>query len=449
MNPKRAKRNRFFSREGQKTVSGGSGSAQAARFEKKPSGIGVRGLRHRAGRIEEEWRKEFRTWDKACKQFLEMRDYYIIATVLDAVKLPLLEARFSTEPAEAQTPGDIAAADWLFDCMNHMHRQTWASHTEDMLSDIEFGWALGEIVLEKRPDGRFWLRNIDPRGQDTLERWEFDAEHRDEVLQMIQRDPNSTMLISIPLAKCVHVTFRGRKGNPEGHSLLLSLHWPYRMLRDLEVFEGIGVERDVGGMPVAQLPEEGVVSEADLTKLEDALKGMRRDENEYLIAPPGVEIKPYSGQGTKMFNIGDIIDRKKKEILMRMYAQFLMLGMQQVGTQALVKGSQDFFNLALGAVQRSVKEAWNQQLVPYLFAFNRFDGMTDYPTIEWEKPGNIDTKLIVDMLNAASGARLFTPTDIDEDHLRELMDWPAMPDEERGQPREIEKPGVSGLFDLK
>jgi len=448
MNKKREKRNRFYAREGQQSTSEGQQSLSTVRYSKGASGIGVRGLKHRAGRIEEEWRKEFRSWDRACKQFIEMRDYYIIATVLDAVKLPLLEAKVSTEPAEAQTPGDIAAADWLLDCINRMHRQTWASHTEDMLSSIEFGWALGEIVLEKRGDGRHWLKNIDPRGQDTLSRWEFDAQIRDEVLKMIQLDPNLNIEIPIPLAKCVHVTFRGRKGNPEGHSVLLSLHWPYRMLRDLEVFEGIGIERDVGGMPVASLPEEGVVSDAALTKLEEALKGMRRDENEFLITPPGVEVKPY-GAGQKMFNIGEVIDRKKKEILMRMYAQFLMLGMEKVGTQALVQGSQDFFNLSLGAVQRSVKEAWNQQLVPYLFAFNRFEGMTDYPQITWAPPGKIDVKNIVDTLNSATGAKLFTPTDIDEDHVREMLDWPALPDEERGQAREIEKPGVPGLFDLK
>lgn len=448
MNNQKKKRNRFFSRQSQKSASEGQQGPALARYQRGPSGIGVRGLKHRAGRIEEEWRKEFRTWDKACKQFLEMRDYYIIATVLDAVKLPLLEATISTEPAEAQTPGDIAAADWLLDCMNRMHRQTWASHSEDMLSSIEFGWALGEIILEKRPDGRFWLKNIDPRGQDTLSRWEFDQEQSDEVIKMIQRDPNRSIEISIPMAKCVHVTFRGRKGNPEGHSVLLSLHWPYRMLRDLEVFEGIGIERDVGGMPVATLPAEGVIETGAVDKLEEALKGMRRDENEYLITPPGVEVKPY-GAGQKTYNIGEVIDRKKKEILMRMYAQFLMLGMEQVGTQALVQGSQDFFNLSLVSVQRSTLEAWNQQLVPYLFAFNRFDGMTDYPQITWQKPGKIDIKTIMDTINTAAGAKVFTPTDIDEDHIREMLDWPTLPDEERGQPREIEKPSVPGLFDLK
>jgi len=457
MSNKRDKRNHFFARKAQAETATATKEPTEkksnTRYQKAQtnsngkSGIGVRGLKHRTGIVYENWQKEFKTWSRAVKQYLEMRDYYIVATMLDAVKLPLLKAPFVTEPAEAQTPGDIAAAQWLHQNMTHMHRQTWNSHAEDMLSSIDFGWANAEIVLEKRNDGRFWLRNVDPRGQETLERWTFDSDRKDEVIEMIQRDPNTNDLIPIPLSKCVHATFRGRKGNPEGHSILLSLHWPYRMLRDFEVFEAIGVERDVGGMPVAELPE-GNITEQDEDDLEEALKGMRRDENEYLITPPGVKINPY-GSSSKMYDIGSVIERKKKEILMRMFAQFLMLGMEQVGTQALVRGSQDFFNLAIGAIQESVVEAWNQQLVPYLFSFNYFPGMTDLPKIVWMPPGKVDIGSLIATLNQASGAKIFTPTDVDEDHLRELIDWPDLPDEERGMPRDAEMPATPGIFDVK
>lgn len=448
-NKKREKRNRYYSRQAQISNSGTitpepRNYAGAARFVNRQ---GVRGLKHASGYIQEEWRTEFKSWNRAVKQFLEMRDYYVIATMLDAIKLPLLAAPFTTEPAEARTPGDIAASDWLYEVMHRMHKQTWNSHAEDMLSAIEFGWALGEIVLEKRADGRLWLRNIDPRGQDTLERWKFDDEHRDEVVEMIQRDPNSHDTIPIPMRKCVHVTFRGRKGNPEGHSILISCHWPYRQCKDAEIFEMMGIERDVGGMPVAELPAEGNVTPDDIDTLEEGLKGMRRDENEYVILPPGAKLNPY-GSSSKMYDIGSVIERKKKEILMRLFAQFLMLGMDQVGTQALVQGAQSFFNLALEAVQRQVEEAWNQQLVPYLFAFNSFPGMTDYPKIVWTQPGQIDLAQILNVLNTAVGAKIFTPTDVDEDHLREVMDWPDLPEDERGQPRDVEAPAMPGLFDL-
>ncbi len=448
MTTNRQKRNRFYARQAQTgTLEPESRNTGMSRYQQRNTMQGVRGLRHAAGYIQEEWKQEFKTWSRAVKNYLEMRDYYVIATMLDAVKLPLLRAPILTEPAEAQSAGDVAAADWLFDAMHRMHRQAWESHVEDMLSSIEFGWALGEVTLEKREDGRMWPRNIDPRGQDTLEKWEFDQEQKDEVTAMVQRDPNSGQMISIPMKKCVHVTFKGRKGNPEGHSILISLHWPYRQCKDAEIFEMMGIERDVGGMPVAELPAEGNVSDTDIDTLEAGLKGMRRDENEYLITPPGVKVTPY-GSSSKMFDIGAVIERKKKEILMRLFAQFLMLGMEQVGTQALVQGSQDFFNLALGSIQNYIAEAWNLQLVPYLFAFNSFPGMTDYPKIVWTPPGKVQIAEIINALNTAAGSKLFTPTDIDEDHLRDIMDWPALPDEERGMPRDVEKPPIPGIFDI-
>lgn len=440
---KREKRNRYFSRQAQK-----KGILDPApRHGRKLYATkreGVRGLRHAAGRIQEEWKNEFKSWSRAVKQYLEMRDDVVVGTLLDAIKLPLLGAPIFTEPAEAQTPGDQAAADWLFDTMNRMHKQSWRSYVSDCLDALDFGWALNEITLEKRADGRMWIRNLDPRGQETLEEWIFDEEHSDEVIAFKQRDPNSNLTVEIPLNRCTHITFRGRKGNPQGRSLLYWVHRPWRFAKDFENFEAIGVERDVGGMPVATLPE-GDISQSDKDDLEEALAGMRRDENEYLMVPHDTQIAPY-GSGNKIFDLNIIIERKKKEILMRMFAQFLMLGMQQVGTQALVQGSHDFFMLGLRSIQEQITEAWNNQLIPYLFSFNTFPGMTDYPQIVWKAPGKIDFAELINALNSAVSAKIFTPTDVDEDNLRELMDWPDLPDDERGAPRTAEQPPPPGIF---
>lgn len=452
----RQKRDRYYARRNQQDPERrGRGSLEpeprstgklfAAR---RPSGMGVTGLRHAGGQVYEEWKTEFRSWSQAVKIYLEMRDDVTVGTLLDAMKLPVLAAPFTVSPAEGNTAGDQAAADWLDDNIHGMHRQAWKAHVSDCLDSIDFGWSVGEIILERRQDSRFWLKNIDPRGQETLERWRFDDQHKDEAIAMVQRDPNTGLMIPIPLSKCVHMTFRGRKGNPQGRSLLYSLHRPWRMAKDYENFEGIGVERDVGGMPMATLPE-GDISTGDMSKLEDGLEGMRRDENEYLITPPGVEVKPYGPTGSKAYDIGAIIERKKKEILGRRFAQFLMLGMDQVGTQALVEGSQDFFSLGLRAIQEDLVDSWNQQLVPYLFFFNTFPGMTGNPVIEWAKPGAKDMAAALAAISTAVGAKIWTPTDADEDHVRELMDWPDLPEDERGMPRDVEEPPIEGIFQPK
>ena len=408
--------------------------------------IGTTGLKHMGGRIREEYLNALKSWSSEVKLYLEMRDDPIIGAQLDAIKLPLQAATFDVQPSPGGSPNDAAAAEWLWDCMNNMDGQTWNSHVEDALESLDFGFALGELVLDKRADGRLWLRNIDPRGQESLDRWEYDEAERDKLDAFVQLDPNSGGTFTIPISKCLHFKFRGRKGNPQGKSLLRALYWPYKFARNLEDLEGIGIERDVGGMPVAKL-KEGGYEDNDIVTLKAALKGLRKDEEVYLIEPEGVDIRAYAG-GSKIYDTNVVIDRWHKIMLMRFFSQFLILGMGNVGTQALVKGSHDFFALALEAVQRYLLETWNQQLVPYLFKFNQWPNISGYPTIVWEKPGRVDLVALVNFMNTAIGAKLLTPTDLDEDHIRSLADLPELPDEERGNPRTPEAPPMAGIFDL-
>lgn len=409
--------------------------------------IGVTGLKHIGGRIREEYLAALRSWSTECKLYLEMKDDAIIGAQLDAIKLPLQASSFDVEPAPGGAPNDEAAAEWLWENMNNMDGQTWNSHTEDALECLDFGFALSEIVLEKRMDGRLWLKNVDPRGQESLYQWQYeDPDNRDKLTGFKQQDPNSGSTYDIPIDKCCHFTFRGRKGNPQGHSVLRALYRPYKFARNLEDLEGIGIERDVGGMPIARLGE-GDYTTQDVNDLKAALKGMKKDEEMYLIEPHGIEVRSYAS-GTKIYDTNIVIDRWHKITLMRFFSQFLILGMGNVGTQALVKGSQDFFTLALEAVQRYLLEAWNLQLVPYLFRFNQWTGLSGLPTIVWEKPGKVDLVALINALNTAAGAKLFTPTDIDEDHLRAIADLPELPEEERGAPRDVEAPPMGGIFDL-
>lgn len=394
--------------------------------------IGEKGLKTLGGKVAEEYLQSLKSWKRLVDIFIEMKDDITIATGLDAVKLPLLASGFEVDPASDSEP-DQRAAEFLRLNMDGMHRQTWRNFIADALECIDFGWSLGEIVLEKRRDGRLWTRNIDPRGQETLERWEFD-EH-DEVTAFTQRDPDSGALIQIPIRKCVHFTFRGRKGNPQGKAILRDLHRTWRFLKELENMEAIGLERSVGGMPLAKLPAEPISSQ-DLADLKETLRNVKVDEEMYLIVPHDLEITSYTGSvNTAAFST--TIERKQKEILMRMFAQFLKLGMDNVGTQALVAGSQDFFSLGLEAIQQDIIETLNQQFVPFLFRFNRFPNMTGLPSIRWNSPGKVDISAMLDSYSKGVTANVITPIREDEEHFRQEMDLPELPEGEGEGPRGI------------
>jgi hypothetical protein len=402
--------------------------------------VGDRGLSMWAGYMGEEYFLELKPWAKEAKYVLEARDEVTISTMLDAVKMPMLKAEISVEPASDDI-ADVQCAEFVMDNFNQMYRQSMRKWLRDTLESIEFGFAVSEIVLEKRSDGRMWIRNLEPRGQETLRRWGvLDQQHPDTVTHFIQggfRGGAPRREVAIPLDKCIHTTLGARKGSPQGKSYLRSLYMPFKYMKNYRALEGIGIERDIGGTPVLSLPEGvGLIDNAELTELKKQMEGLRNDKALYVMLPNGMELKPYLGQ--KQLNIRNIIQDYEKQVLMRMFAQFLTLGMQNVGTQALVEGSQDFFSLALEAIQDEIMEQVNYQLVPYLMRFNSFPGTTGMPKVVWAKPGKMDVSAVVELFTKGAASKLFTPTREDEQVLRDELGLKLLPDGVGDQDRTVD-----------
>lgn len=391
--------------------------------------IGDAGLSIWAGYLGEEYLSDLKPWSNEVRYILEAIDEVTIGTVLDAVKMPMIRAEITVEPASDSIP-DTAAADFLDANIRQMYRQSCRKWITDTIEAVEFGFSIGEIVMEKRSDGRLWIRNIMPRGQETLRRWASeDPEHPDEFSHFIQgmwRGGAPRREVAIPLNKCVHVTWRGRKGNPQGKGLLRSLYTPYKFLKNFRVIEGIGVERNIGGTPIIELPE-GDLTDAEKTELKKNAEGLRNDEALYVTVPHGMKITPYAG-GQRNPGVREIIKDYETLILMRIFAQFLKLGMDKVGTQALVEGSQDFFTMAIESIQDEVMEQVNDQLVPYLFGMNTFPGTTGLPKLVWAKPGAMDVANIVEMFVKGAQSKVFTPTRKDEQRLRDEAGLEPLPD---------------------
>jgi len=393
---------------------------------------GDRGLSIWAGFLSEEYLTDLKPWNKEVRTYLEMRDDFTISTLLDAIKMVLLKAELTVEPASNDVV-DVMVAEWVDSNLREMERQTLRSFLDDALEILDFGFSLHEIVLEKRSDGRLWLRNLEPRGQETLRRWQYDDVHHPDVLtHFIQggfRGSAPRREVAIPIDKCVHITFRGRKGSPQGKAMLRSLYPAYKFLKNFRVFEGIGVERDVGGMPVYEMPEgaNGTIGSAEQEEINIMLEGIRQDEAVFAKIPHGAKLTSYSA-GAKAYNVREIIRDYEKAILMRGFAQFIALGMDKVGTQALVEGQSDFFSLGLEAVQDHITEALNQQLVPYLLRYNTFPGATGLPKIVWSPPGNKNIEGLLEILTTGAAGGLVTLTRDDEVAIRDAAGLPSLPD---------------------
>lgn len=420
---------------------------------------GVTGLKARWGVVYEEWLPELKG-TKAAKIFQQMEDDAVIGTLLDSIRTPLMAAEFTVTPA-SDSEADQNAADFFESCMSDMTRYSWRQHVLDMLTFLTFGYSLHEVVLKKRmgpnvvpsskfTDGKLGLHILDPRGQDTVVGWTFDDEQNvTEVKQRVEGQD-----YTIPMWKVLHSTWRSRKRNPEGKSPLRSLYRAWRRKDGLEEIEAIGIERDMAGLPVITLPQGATSEDADTA--EAVVRNLRMDEEAGVVLPgvqagqegEGWKLELMGGGGSKSYDADKTIQRYTKMILMRLFAQFLMLGMENAGTQALVKGSHDFFSLALVGVQQEMLEVWNDQLVPLLFRFNPFPGITGLPKLDWSPPGKTDIESMVNVLEKLVNSEIITPGVELEDWMRTQGDMPDRPEGVGEGPRTVEPPLDTGNMDF-
>ena len=174
-----------------------------------------------------------------------------------------------------------------------------------MKSRTEYGWSYHEIVYKRRlgdnrdpskrskyNDGRIGWRKIPSRSQDSWAGWKFDEEDDGNVIGMWQDTGNGKVLILIEKALLFRTT--SARGNPEGRSFLRGAYRPWYFKKHIEEIEGIGIERDLAGLPVLITPENLDIwnpEDANAQKIrqqaESLVKNIRRDRNEGVVLPYG------------------------------------------------------------------------------------------------------------------------------------------------------------------
>ena len=384
------------------------------------------GLRYWSGYVHEEYLDALRPFSKAAKVYREMSDDAVVGAMIDAVKAPLLGAEFYVEAASSSSE-DKRAAEFLEMNLEKLEDVTWIEHVEEMLEFIIYGFSIAEKVLEKKKDGKFWLKTLIPVGQETLERW-GPLDDLGNVISFIQRDIEGEIR-EADISKLVLMTYRSRKKDPQGKSILRSIYRSWYIRKTLEIFEAIGVERDVGGTPLIQEGENYQLSDEQIENLKEQMENLRVDEADYIYVPRGVTITPYGG-GSKVFDSRRIIDAYDHKMRQRFYADFIAQGSEEVGTNALAKESTTFFNVILRHFQLKMLSAWNIQLVPYLFKYNNFK-LEKYPKLEWTKPGYYNPMNIAQATNALIGADALTANYATEAHIRKSFGFPRISPEER------------------
>lgn len=404
--------------------------------------IGRVGQRRYGGIFHEEFLSELRG-RKGAEVFTEMSNNdETIGAILFAIEMLVRQASWNVEPG-GSTAKDREAAEFVKSCMDDM-QQTWIDTISEILSFLTYGWSFHEIVYKRRmgrtkdnrtsskyDDGLIGWMKLPIRSQETLYQWEYDDQ--DNLIGMTQMPPPDFGLITIPMNKAMLFRTRSRKDNPEGRSILRTAYRSWYFKRRIQEIEGIGIERDLAGLPVITTPEGMDIWDKDdedmnaiRAGLEAMVKNIRRDSTEGLVLPFGYTFELTSTGGSRQFDTNSIIARYDTKISQTVLADFIQLGHESVGSFALSSDKTNLFSMAICAFLDIICQTFNSQGIPALIDINgdHFAGVTDYPRLTHGDIEDVDLATMATFIKDMTSIGVIIPDESLEDYVRQLGKLP-------------------------
>lgn len=404
--------------------------------------IGRVGQRRYGGIFYEEFLSELRG-RKGAEVFTEMSNNdETIGAILFAIEMLVRQASWNVEPG-GSTAKDREAAEFVKSCMDDM-QQTWIDTISEILSFLTYGWSFHEIVYKRRmgrtkdnrtsskyDDGLIGWMKLPIRSQETLYQWEYDDQ--DNLIGMTQMPPPDFGLITIPMNKAMLFRTRSRKDNPEGRSILRTAYRSWYFKRRIQEIEGIGIERDLAGLPVITTPEGMDIWDKDdedmnaiRAGLEAMVKNIRRDSTEGLVLPFGYTFELTSTGGSRQFDTNSIISRYDTKISQTVLADFIQLGHESVGSFALSSDKTNLFSMAICAFLDIICQTFNSQGIPALIDINGdyFAGVTDYPRLTHGDIEDVDLATMATFIKDMTSIGVIIPDESLEDYVRQLGKLP-------------------------
>lgn len=387
------------------------------------------GLHMADGRILEELREDLR-YPQAICTFKEMSYDPTISAANNAIKSMIRRLDWSVDFEKTDDLSDEQEdmKSFIEECMEDMD-VPWADFINEALSILTYGYSIHEKVYKHRngmsgkyksrfDDGKLGWAKLPIRSQDTIYRWLYDPKgqritHVEQDLSTVRTFYGTTngrlsfpeTRIQIPYNKVLHFRNDVQRGNPEGNSPLKSVYIPWKYKTKIEEYEAIGIARDMGGMPIVELPPEYMSDNASDDKKEvytyfkDVIRNIHANEQMGLIMPKfvdpetkndifGFKLEGVSGGG-KQYDTNKIIERYENKILMAYLADVLKLGQDASGSFALSDNKTNLLAIGIEAILKQILDIINRDLIPQTFLMNGADISQELPVISH---GDLDNR---------------------------------------------------------
>lgn len=391
---------------------------------------GYTGLVTLGGRIFDECSDEIR-WPNAYHTYKKMALSSAVSPALEYVEGRVTEATWKVRIPKGYEKELKSKAEFLTQVMNDMEH-SWSSVIKNAITFNRYGFSVLEIVMRfrnkkygsKYDDGLVGLEGLQPRGQGTIERWDWYDKGR-AIAGLYQRAVVPTgvdvsdgwnaiipfisqqvELKWIPRKKFLLFRHNPENDSPTGTSPLASVWTAWKLLQAFQESEIISVAQDANAFKILYLPPEYLVEDADEDRKKSFQMYQKMMERAHQAKQSGFilpmltdqegnkmfdfEIKNISGQ--KSFDIEKIISRITREIQVGLFADVLSMG-DSGGSYSLSESKVSFLDMAVKTRLNEIKDQLNHQLVKTLFEQNGWETAVT-PTFEYELPNSetLDTK---------------------------------------------------------
>ena len=412
--------------------------------------VGSTGLVQYAGEVQEDFLRQLQG-KRGYATYREMSDNHpVIGAILYSIEMLVRGVHWTVVPSDPNDQRAVDEAEFVSGCMSDMSH-SWADTLSSILSMLQFGYSYNEIVYKRRNgadkedsserseynDGRIGWRKWPIRDQSTITRWKFDENGGIDGAYQMNPLANAGE-VYLPIEKCLLFRTSTKRNNPQGRSILRNAFVPWYFQKRIAEIEAIGIERDLAGMPVAFVPPHLLSDNATaqetsaLTAIKQMVRNIRRDEQEGIVFPLAYDpdtkqlaydLKLLSTGGRRQFDTNAIIARYDARIAMSVLADFILLGHDKVGTQALSVSKIQLFSDALDTWVTGIADVINNHAIPRLMKLNGVDPQY-YPKVDYDSPRQVDLMAIADYVSKLAGVGAILPDESLGEHLRDIAGLP-------------------------
>lgn len=368
-----------------------SEARRQTRSQAPMSAVGVSGVVHFNGLIYDD--DYDRAWqgDQRTKTIIKMLNDPIITASLTGIEMLIRRVNWRVEPVNDSAEA-VKVAGFVQTCFDDMVG-FWPGDTlAKILTYLGWGWACLEIIYKVREgesgrspsrysDGMIGWAKWALRPQPTRYGWEFDQ--TGEPTALIQIDPQTWRQIPISLQRCLLFRYGGRTNSPEGTTPLRGAYDAWWRKSRIQQIEGIGIERDLAGLPYMRIPSEDIVNQTEAYQAATKIvTNIRQDSQAGIVlsSDRDPETKEYlqefglvSTGGQRAVTTDPIVRRYANELATVFLAAVMRVGQDTHGSFALAEAQGGLLEESIGAHLDLIGDVIGSQGIPRLIQANQID----------------------------------------------------------------------------